>query len=70
MRTINLEPGVHFTIGEVDTIELTIAGLEKTSREVRLGNAVQIVLDGFVVFRCPPTHDNVVPLRERRPSRK
>jgi hypothetical protein len=64
MRIINLDPGIHFTIGETDTIELTIDGLEKISREVRLGNTVQIVLDGFVVFRCPPTRPNVVPLHK------
>ena len=64
MRTINLDPGIHFTIGEADAIELTIEGLEKTSREVKLGNAVQIVLDGFVVFRCPPRRANVVPLHK------
>ena len=69
MRTINLDPGIHFTIGEADTIELTIDGLEKISREVRLGNTVQIVLDGFVVFRCPPTRPNVVPLH-KPPGRK
>jgi len=64
MRIINLDPGIHFTIGDTDTIELTIDGLEKISREVRLGNTVQIVLDGFVVFRCPPTRPNVVPLHK------
>ena len=64
MRIINLDAGIHFTIGEADTIQLTMDGLEKTSKEVRLGNAVQIVLDGFVVFRCPPTRPNVVPLHK------
>jgi len=64
MRIINLDPGIHFTVGEADALELTMAGLEKTSNEVRLGNAVQIVLDGFVVFRCPPTRPNVVPLHK------
>ena len=64
MRIINLDPGTHFTIGETDTIELTIDGLEKISREVRLGNTVQIILDGFVVFRCPPIRPNVVPLHK------
>jgi len=63
MRVINLDPGIHFAIGETDTIELTIDGLEKISREVRLGNTVQII-DGFVVFRCPPIRPNVVPLHK------
>ena len=64
MRIINLDPNIHFTIGEADAIELTTDGLEKTSKEVRLGNAVQIALDGFVVFRCPPTRLNVVPMHK------
>ena len=40
MRIINLDAGIHFTIGEADTIQLTMDGLETTSKEVRLGNAV------------------------------
>ena len=33
MRIINLDPGIHFTIGEADTIQLTMDGLEKTSKK-------------------------------------
>jgi hypothetical protein len=51
MRIINLDPGIHFTIGEADTIQLTMDGLEKTSKES--GSATPFKSSWTVSFPLP-----------------
>jgi hypothetical protein len=60
MRTITLAHEIHYVIGPTDVVELTMPGLEKMAKEVGVGNCVEICVGGFVVFRCPPAHSNVV----------
>ena len=51
MRIINLEAGIHFTIGEADAIQLTMDGLRK---DIERGQARQRRSNSPRRFRCVP----------------